>query len=297
MPCYHPLRAFQCADGTVVFHENGRFNIVRSLFLPCGQCIGCRLERSRQWAIRCMHEASLYDRNCFITLTYDDEHLTSPSLEYRDFQLFMKRLRKKFTKEVIRFYMCGEYGENFGRPHFHACLFNYDFADKLYFKKAGDAKLYTSGTLAELWGKGFSLIGSVTFESAAYVARYCVAKKTGRAAAAHYRAVSTETGEITNYTPEFNHMSLRPGIGAAWLRRHWADVYPHGNVVVRGRRMKPPKYYDRVCKRFADDDWADIVYTREQLAHKVFGDNTPERLATKEIVAKARLSQFLRRQL
>lgn len=119
--CYHPLAAYQCADGSVVFHESGRLNTVRSLFLACGQCIGCRLERSRQWAMRCMHEASLYDENCFVTLTYDDAHLKSTSLEYADFQLFMKRLRKKFADRLIRFYMCGEYGEAFSRPKKNRC--------------------------------------------------------------------------------------------------------------------------------------------------------------------------------
>ncbi len=131
MPCYHPLSAFQCADGSIVFHERRWYNTVKTLSLPCGQCIGCRLERSRQWAMRCMHEAQLHENNCFITLTYDNTHLPSDgSLHYKDFQLFIKRLRKKFGNTRIRYYMAGEYGENFGRPHFHACIFGHDFHDK-----------------------------------------------------------------------------------------------------------------------------------------------------------------------
>ena len=131
MACYKPLRAWQCANGDVVFAELGRFDITRQLDLPCGQCVGCRLERSRQWAMRCLHEAKMHDRNCFVTLTYNNDNVPADrSLNYRDFQLFMKRLRFHFRGVPIRFYMCGEYGEDFGRPHFHACLFGLDFPDK-----------------------------------------------------------------------------------------------------------------------------------------------------------------------
>lgn len=285
------MSAFQRADGSVVFHESG--DIVRSLFLPCGQCVGCRLERSRQWAMRCMHEASLYDRNCFITLTYDNDHYSSPSLEYRDFQLFMKRLRKAFGRS-IRFYMCGEYGARQERPHFHACFFDFDFDDKLYFKRSGGEKLYTSRRLSEIWGKGFCLIGSVTFESAAYVARYCVKKVTGQAAAAHYTSVSAETGEVVVRVPEFNHMSLRPGIGFPWIRKFWDDVYPAGACIVRGRQVMPPKGYDRIFKKYCDADWAMVALARERRGQDAFADNTDERMAVKEQVAEARLSLFVR---
>ena len=151
--------------------------------VPCGQCIGCRLERSRQWAIRCVHEASLHTDNCFITLTYSPDCLPSDgSLNHDDFQKFFKRLRKHIAPKKIRYYMCGEYGEDLqqpsklGRPHFHACLFGLDFDDKQLYIVRDDVKLYTSATLEKIWGKGFVTIGDVTFESAAYVARY-IAKK------------------------------------------------------------------------------------------------------------------------
>ena len=105
MACFHPLKAFRTADGEIIFNSHRR-DTVADLTLPCGQCVGCRLERSRQWAIRCVHEASLHQDNCFITLTYAPEHLPSDnSLHYRDFQLFMKRLRKRFPDLKIRFYM------------------------------------------------------------------------------------------------------------------------------------------------------------------------------------------------
>ena len=164
----------------------------------------------------------MHTSNCFITLTYDNEYCPKDySLNYEDFQLFMKRLRKRFKgfqvvtnypeKKIrnkwgkvidtisldpydeypIRFYMCGEYGENFGRPHFHACLFNFDFVDKTYWSKSpGGSKIYRSDILEDLWPFGFSSIGEVNFQSAAYVARYIMKKVTGKSAAKYYKSVS-----------------------------------------------------------------------------------------------------------
>lgn len=297
MPCYHPLTAYQAATGDVVFYESRRHDIVRTLTLPCGQCIGCRLERSRQWAIRCLHEASLYKQNCFITLTYSNKHLPSNmSLDYRDFQLFMKRLRKKFGTK-IRFYMAGEYGENFGRPHFHACLFNFDFQDKVLWKRTSvGSRIFRSGDLEELWPYGFSSIGEVTFESAAYVARYIMKKVTGKQAGEHYEYVCEKTGEITNRTPEFNHMSLKPGIGAKWLEKYHTDVYPNDYVVIRGKKVKPPKYYDKKWAKEYPIEFDMIQFERESKAKENYLENFDDRLKVREQVAAARLS-FLKRQL
>ena len=162
MPCYHPISAYQCTDGSIVFYESKRHDVSRSLQLPCGQCVGCRLERSRQWAIRCMHEAQMHTQNCFLTLTYDDAHLPSDrSLHYRDFQLFIKRLRKRYPGRRIRYYMAGEYGENFGRPHWHACIFGFDFDDKKLWKRtSANSLLYRSKDLELLWPFGYSSIGA-----------------------------------------------------------------------------------------------------------------------------------------
>lgn len=293
MPCYKPLRAFCAASGDVVFVERG--DIVASLFLPCGQCVGCRLERSRQWAVRCMHEASLYDDNCFITLTYSPEHLPEDcSLHYRDFQLFLKRLRKAWPNDRIRFYMCGEYGEENHRPHFHACLFGFNFPDRVPFRQLGGSKLWRSDQLEKLWGKGHCSIGEVTFESAAYVARYVMKKVTGDLQELHYRQTD-EDGVITGHrTPEFNHMSLKPGIGAKWLDKFSSDVYPDGQVVVRGHKSNPPKYYDR---RFAKADplsYEQLQYMRHLEALTRSSDQTPERLAVREQVASARIRALKR---
>jgi len=296
MPCYYPLRAYQCSDGHIVFYESKRHDTVKTLSLPCGQCIGCRLERSRQWAIRCMHEAQMHTQNCFITLTYNDAHLPSDrSLHYRDFQLFIKRLRKRYPGRKIRYYMAGEYGENFGRPHFHACLFGIDFDDKKLWKRTtANSMLYTSRDLEILWPFGYSSVGDVTFESAAYVARYIMKKVTGKNAKEHYTEIDPESGEITTRKPEFTKMSLKPGIGYEWYKQYTSDVYPHDYVVIRGKKVKPPKYYDKKYKIDQPYEFDELLYIREKSAKLHFEDNTPERLLVKEQVAKAKLQKLKR---
>lgn len=286
MACFSPLLAWQLESGEIIFHERSK-KTLRELKLPCGQCIGCRLERSRQWAMRCMHEASLHDFNVFVTLTYSDENVPI-SLDHRDFQLFMKRLRK--LKPDVRYYMCGEYGEQFSRPHFHACLFNCFFEDREYYRDLpSGSHLWRSKTLENLWPLGYSSIGDVTFESAAYVARYVMKKVTGNAAEAHYSACDRYTGEIVQRVPEYTRMSLKPGIGYEWFRRYREEVYPRDFVVLRGMKMKPPKAYDKLLKAAPDLTSDEVELLRYNKAAKFVDDTTVERLAVREECAKARV--------
>jgi hypothetical protein len=295
MACFHPLQAYQCSDGSIIFSER-KGDVVRSLSLPCGQCRGCRLERSRQWAVRCMHEASLYEQNCFITLTYDNDHCPSDrSLNYGDFQRFMKRFRKRFKDSTIRFYMAGEYGEKFERPHFHACIFGFNFPDLTLWKRTpSGALIYRSKSLEDLWPFGYSSVGDVTFESAAYVARYVMKKRTGKCIGDHYETTDMETGEIKERVPEFNRMSLKPGIGFGFYKKFTSDIYPHDYVVINGRETRPPKFYD---KKFADDfpeDFEALQFQRFVDAVDRFDDNTDERLCVKEQVLEAKFSRLKR---
>lgn len=295
MPCYHPLTAYKTADGSVIFQER-KGDVVSTLSLPCGQCIGCRLERSRQWAMRCMHESSLHKANSFLTLTYSNDFLPERGqLVYTDFQKFMKRLRKRVHPLKPRFYMCGEYGETTSRPHFHACIFGFDFPDKRAFKRSGSgAVLYRSELLESLWPYGQSLIGDVTFESAAYVARYVMKKVTGHNSKSHYERLDSDTGEIYSMVPEFTRMSLKPGIGAGWFDKYQSDVYPHDFVVVRGKETKPPKYYDRLLEKANPDAFEVLKFERESAARSNYLDNTDERLLVKENVKKAAIKSFNR---
>ena len=314
MPCFNPLSAFitpwqtNAQSGksyrSVSFKETDDHSI--ALNLACGQCVGCRLEKSKQWAVRCINEAQMHSQNCFITLTYNDDHLPSDqSLHHRDFQLFFKRLRRANPGKTIRYYMAGEYGENYGRPHFHACIFGWKPSDLKKFTKSGDSILYRSQELDSLWSDnngqliGFTTVGDVTFESAAYVARYIMKKMnsdklnptTGQAYSAVYDYTNPNTGEITKKTPEYNKMSLKPGIGATWLEKYMSDVYPNGEVIIRGnKKVLAPKYYDKIFKKHADPYVFDeMLYKRENNAKLRSEDNTPERLEAKRKVMEAGL--------
>ena len=301
MACNYPVRAFRLKDGSVVFDRSHEKNIVKDFFVPCGQCMGCKLERSRQWAIRCMHESSLHERNCFITLTYNDAHLPDfKNLEYSQFQLFMKRLRKKFDGKKIRFFMCGEYGDRKDRPHFHACLFGHDFDDKILYKQtAAGPNLYTSKTLDALWSDkkgviGFTTIGDVTFESAAYVARYIIKKGNGKNSSLDYQEIDVETGELFQKTKEFNRMSLKPGVGSDFYKKWKSDMFPLDVCVVNGVATKPPQYYFKKLKIEDPQTYEDICYARETRAKENSADNTDERLYVKEAVLTAKITLLSR---
>ncbi|UIB81453.1 replication initiator protein [Flyfo microvirus Tbat2_130] len=296
MPCYSPLTAYQGGNGEVVFSEHKCKDVRRTLQLPCGQCHGCRLERSRQWAVRCMHEASMHENNSFITCTYSDEHLPKGgTLKYDDFQRFLKRLRHHYGE--FRYYMCGEYGETTWRPHYHACIFGLDFDDKKYHtQNANGDKIYISRRLDEIWGMGQCTTAGVSFQSAAYVARYCMQKRTGKEAEPHYRRYN-EYGKSYYLEPEFNEMSRRPGIGTGFFKKYLTDMYNDQGkdyVIVNGKETKPPKYYDRLLKRESPEIWQAITETREWEAYQRRDDNTPERLKVKEQVSQAATKQLKR---
>lgn len=252
--------------------------------------------------MRCTHEASLHADNIFITLTYDNEHLPSNlGLRYRDFQLFMKRLKVHSDRHLqrdstgIKFYMCGEYGENFGRPHYHACMFNYDLPDKRLWRMERGIPLFTSETLTDLWGMGHTSVGSVTFESAAYVARYIMKKVTGDDADSHYEYVDLETGEVSRRDPEFTRMSLKNGgIAGQWFDKYKSDVFPHDFVVMNGKKVTPPRFYTNRYELLYPDEVAKIKLARKKRAESRAADSTPERLKVREQVLQARVNRLKR---
>lgn len=189
--------------------------------IPCGHCIGCRLEYSRQWANRCLLEMQQHDKNCFITLTYDDDHIKNkwfsklkdkqeyivPTLVKKDLQLFFKRLRKELDKQdiKIRFFACGEYGDNTFRPHYHAIIFGWMPSDlSLVSKSDLGYNYYSSDILTKIWPNGFNLVTDATWETCAYVARYVTKKVNGRLESVY---------SDNNIEKEFITMSNRPGIG------------------------------------------------------------------------------------
>lgn len=243
-----------------------------------------------------MHEAQMHPQNSFITLTWDPAKLRTLSLVHRDWQLFMKRTRRALAPKQVRYYMAGEYGSEHRRPHFHACLFGHDFADKKYWRTTGSkSKLYTSATLDELWGNGFTSVGSVNFESAAYIARYIMDKITGQNAGMFYEHCDELTGELTELLPEYNRMSLRPAIGKTWYQKYKTDAYPEGELLVRGHKSKTPKYYDKQFKEEDPDAHEAMKMQREMQSLEYRGDNTPERLRVKETVTRAKINQLIRK--
>lgn len=293
--CTSPLLAWRLPSGSIRF--GGGEGVGIPLSLPCGRCIECRLERSRQSAVRCLHESKMHADNCFITLTYNDDNYPSDgNLDYRHFQLFLKRFRKSVGP--VRFYMCGEYGTETGRAHYHAILFGYYPADAKYYKKGKDGNYYNSAILDKLWGMGNVIVTHFTFETAAYVTRYITTKLLGDAVKHVERngrkfVINLETGE--EYVPEFNHMSLKPGIGASYYRKWSSDIYPHDRVVVRGKACKPPRYYDKL---YAIDNPLVFRHLRQARIDSIkLDDNTVERLRARSIVNQAKYALLKRKEI
>lgn len=195
----------------------------------------------------------------------------------------MKRLRKQYGPG-IRFYACGEYGEEFGRPHYHACLFNHTFPDQVPWKESNGETLYRSPQLEILWPYGYSSVGAVTFKSAAYVARYIMKKINGPLAESHYQGRK----------PEFTSMSRRPGVGARWLEKYATDVYPDDFIIINGKRVRPPRYYDQNFEIIEPEALEMIKRKRKENLRKHADNNTPERLLVREIIQLTKLQQLKR---
>lgn len=241
------------------------------------------------WATRCLHEASLYKENCFLTLTYDEENLPwDQSVNKKHFQDFMKRLRSANNDKRIRYFHCGEYGEELRRPHYHALIFNHDFQDRTLWKKNPNGDLYTSETLSKLWPMGFSTVGAITWGSAAYCARYTQKKITGQKADDHYWGI-TDTGIEIQLEPEYATMSLKPGIGKDWFDRFKDDCFPSDFITVAGKKKRIPKYYDKLL---AEHHELDLIHVKENRKRRAYNRNsTPgPKLAAQEQCAKARLN-------
>lgn len=316
MPCYKPLMALVrrppsgvSGKSQVSFPKDmPRANDPRGTLtpIPCGQCIGCRLERSRQWAIRLMKEHKLHDRTSFLTLTYHNDHLPyhwfdtsgkkiitkQPTLNLEDIQLFLKRLRKHFAPYPLRYFQCGEYGETHGRPHHHMILFGEDFCKDRYpieNSRSGHPQ-YSSLTLEKLWGKGRVTISQTSFESAAYVARYCLKKVTGSGSRFFYQ----------KRKPEYVTMSRNPGIASAFFDEFAPDIYPHDEIIPDiGRPASlPPKYFDKLLER-TDPIMFEKVKKKRSEGLDFYSDpnNTDTRLATRERVKLATIKNCLKRSI
>lgn len=326
MACYHPLRAFDtglltdnykpkykiCGSNVDRIHapysymQNGLQKSSKQVWqdqwitewtpIPCGQCIGCRIDYSRMWADRCMLEAQQYEHNAFITLTYDPEHLPPlkevldvetgeigqwPSLVPDDLTKFMKDLRNYYMNKCnhtgIRFYACGEYGGKSGRPHFHVLVFNLPpLPDmKHWFTTDAHEKIYHSDILQnDIWKKGICSIGELTWNSAAYVARYVVKKQKGTTKG----LVDLCGNLVSGIEPEFTRMSRMPGIAWKYYDEHKHQFYETDEIVmsIRGkvRTIKPPRYFDKMYDLENEDPFimSDIKKARADNAKRAMQD-------------------------
>lgn len=326
MPCHFPRPAWRRAD-TVRTDKLGRVSRTANpgyVFsprdsngspvghtIPCGQCVGCRLDWAGDWAARCEKEAQLWPRNCFVTLTYNDEHLpiggtTRSSVSKRELQLFMKRLRKhsgvryrnpetnRFNVwyPTIRFFASGEYGPVNQRAHYHLLLFNWDFDDKRVWKHSRGNTLYVSPTLERLWPFGFSSIGSVTLQSSGYVARYVMKKLRGEIAEQEY----------SDREPPFVLMSRKPGLGLRWLDKFHSDVYgpgengvPRGQLVVAdGKVRRPPRYFEEKFKAKFPVEYRMMKLARLSKAPIIPMSERIRRLKARDVIVKQRINSLTR---
>lgn len=308
MACYSPLKGYYSKElsttgkRTIVFNPKKGYPDM-PLTVPCGNCIGCRLDRSKQWAIRCVNEASLHEDNCFLTLTYANPPENN-ELNKEHFQKFMKKLRKKYAHKQIRYFQCGEYGEKLSRPHYHALIFGLDFEDKTFHKEHNGSPLFISEELDNLWGYGHCWIGSVTFESAAYTARYILKKVNGKNATEHYETLN-EYGEYVEKLPEYITMSLgnrKPpehpehnrGIGYQWIKKYLYDTYKDDFIIVNGRKFKPPRYYDNILKELDPELFIKIKAQRLEKVDPCHEDNSTHRLIDRQTCKIAQISSLRR---
>lgn len=254
--------------------------------IPCGKCISCRLEHSREWANRCMLEAKNYENNQFITLTYDEEHLpttkginiktgevnyTYGTLKPEDLTKFMKDLRRYYEYHYgidnIRFYACGEYGSKTERPHYHIIAFNLPIYDKeyLFTNPKTQTKNYTSEILSKIWKKGIVGIADVTWESCAYVARYVLKKAKGKEA--------VEIWNDTGRKQEFTRMSRNPGIGKEYYEKHKDEIYEHDEIWLKNKKgaikAKPCRYYDKLYDLDSPEIMEAIKKARRVIAEQI----------------------------
>lgn len=281
---------------------------------PCRKCLQCRLEMSREKALRATHEARMFENNCFITLTFNERSLHDHmpcvdglfSLDRKIIQDFIKRLRHAFSPSLLRVFGCGEYGEacavcrksrracnciryvqDLGRPHYHLCVFNCSFLDRKLIGSKDKFRYYSSEKLSKLWRFGFSMVCDFSFETAAYVARYNLKKINGVNAEKHYK------GRL----PEFPIYPTRGGgLGKPWFEKFGkSDVFPTDSCLARNVKCGVPAYYDRLRDRIDPEGLAKAKLLRSQNAKKRLEDNTFARLQDKERCVASKIKSLIRR--
>lgn len=296
MACFSPLTLYKSKAGPD--KATGRWPLVpfkdgyidRPVEVPCGYCVGCRLERARQWSLRLHHESMYHEDAYFLTLTYEDKHIRLgdevPTLVPDDLQKFWKRLRKEYQTKGIKYFACGEYGDNTYRPHYHAIVFGFHIDDLVVWKYDGLNTTYTSARLESVWKMGRVIIGPVTQESAAYVARYTIKKQYGVRHDSYYGELGIE--------PEFVRMSK--GIGKRFFEDYQRDIYERDVMIYSDGigKGRPPKYYDRLKAASDPSKMKEVVHEREKKARKPDPHRTRERLEVREKIKQSHINRLKR---
>lgn len=254
MPCTRPRSASQVARGAPLNWSKKKYNPKHRVFqLPCGKCIDCRLRYGRTWAIRCMHEAEMHRESIFLTLTYNDEHLGENRLDYRDFQDFIREVRRQSPGSEISYIVAGEYGKKSKRKYWHAIIFGFrprDASHK-YTTDRGD-KVSSSSLLDEIWGRGNTEFGAVTLLSAGYVARYSAKKLVHGNDDQHC------------YSPIFK-VSSKYAIGKRWIERNWRGVFDKGFILGQdGTKNAIPRYYEKWFEKEKPPEYSRYVTGKKQ---------------------------------
>lgn len=256
MSCNSPLGAYRYYCDTegkhkVVFSPP-RQEDYEQIVLPCGRCIGCRLEKTRQWGLRAEHESKFHDDNCFITLTYNEENLP-PSLEKRPLQLFLKKLRKKISPIKIKYIASGELGENYDNPHYHICLFGYMPDDLKHLYKKEGADYYTSKIIENLWNNGFVIVTALNFATARYTAKYAIKKELGK-------KEKTRPAEF---------FVCSRGIGEAHAKKYSSDMAIKGKTLSNGHSSNLPRYYKNKIHENSMEDSIQLNKTLDERKNKL----------------------------
>jgi hypothetical protein len=282
------------------------------LKMPCQDCEACFLEQARQRAVRCSHEMKSNDGvGSFLTLTYRKESLPpGGQLVYSHPEKFVKRLRRAICEmdhcygsrfdwkklrmrrgcrglcRKIRTFGCAEYGDRGLRPHYHILIFGFDFPDATYWRGGSEHGsghvAYRSKMLEETWTYGHSEIGTLTFESASYVARYVQKKKFKK--------------RIPEDFPKERSVciSRRPGIGRTFFEKHYHDWYAIDAVVVNGRKQGIPRYYDKLLEEREPELYQRVKLDRQAKRPIEEYDNSHERMPVRKSVHQASLKQLRR---
>lgn len=267
--------------------------------VPCGSCLGCRADQARTWAVRLVHEGEYPKRPAwFVTLTYRPEEVPQfGTLDPEHPTRFLKRFRKRYGK--VSYYLCGEYGETTERPHYHMCVYGARFLDRAHLATRHNAPVFTSETLESTWGHGLVEFTGLTYAGARYVAGYVRKKVRQRDDPEHYTRVDPSTGELVQLRPEYGRMSRRPAIGRRWIEKYWSDVYPRDFVVINGRPLKPPRYYDKFMdlpdEKGGSRERREIMYhvRRQRIEDAI--EISDEKLIMKEKVHRAKVALFQQR--